>query len=99
MHCRTDPSVGLPGVSGPMPTSKLTKRLYFADDPEGRLAWSDPEWYVSAGAHYSELSAWLREVAGRRRLPNPQRKRLTLARRYERLAARLERKGLLTHRG
>jgi hypothetical protein len=99
MQCRADPSVGLPGVSDPMPTSKLTNRLYFADDPEGRLAWSDPEWYVSAGAHYSDLSAWLREVAGRCRLPNPQRELLTLARKYERLAARLERKGLFNRGG
>jgi hypothetical protein len=82
-----------------MPTSKLTNRPYFADDPEGRLAWSDPEWYFSAGAHYRDLSAWLAEVAGRCRLPNPQSELLTLARKYERLAARLERKGLLTRRG
>jgi hypothetical protein len=81
-----------------MPTSKLTKRLYFADDPEGRLSWSDPEWYFSAGAHYSDLSAWLREVAGRCRLPNPQRELLALARKYARLAARLERRALLTRR-
>ena len=49
-----------------------------ADDPEHRMAWSDPEWYFSAGAHYSDLSAWLREVAGRCRLPNPQWELLTL---------------------
>src|SRR5262245_29221872 len=41
-----------------------------ADDPESRLAWSDPEWYFSAGAHYRDLSAWLKEVARRCRLPN-----------------------------
>ena len=64
-----------------------------AEDPESRLAWSDPEWYFSAGAHYRDLSVWLKEVASRCRLPNRQRELLTLARKYERLAARLERNG------
>ena len=68
------------------------------DDPESRLAWSDPEWYFAADAPYRDLSACLKEVASRCRLPNPQRELLTLARKYERLAARLARKGLLNRR-
>jgi hypothetical protein len=37
-------------------------------------------WRLDNGAHYRELAAWLR-VAGKCRLPNPQRKLLTLAKR------------------
>jgi hypothetical protein len=45
-----------------------------------------------SGSHYRELATWLREVAGKCRLPNPQHELLALARRYERIAAQLERK-------
>jgi hypothetical protein len=62
------------------------------DDPGGRSAGRDPEWCLANGAHYRDLATWLREVAGRCRLPNPQRELLTLARRYERLADHLERR-------
>jgi hypothetical protein len=53
----------------------------------------DRDWWLrDSGAHYRELAAWLREVAGKCRLPNPQHELLALARRYERIAAQLERK-------
>jgi len=35
------------------------------------------------GSHYRELASWLREIARKCRLPNPQRELLILARRYE----------------
>lgn len=43
------------------------------------------------GTHYRELAAWLREMARRCRLPNPQRGLLSLARTYERRAEHLDR--------
>jgi hypothetical protein len=43
-------------------------------------------WPWNSGAHYGELAAWLRGVAARCRLPNPQRELLALAKRYERRA-------------
>jgi hypothetical protein len=53
----------------------------------------DRNWWGSDnGAHYRELAAWLREIAGKCRLPNPQQELLTLARRYERRAQYLERR-------
>jgi hypothetical protein len=54
---------------------------------------ADRDWWLrDSGAHYWELATWLREVAGKCRLRNPQRELLTLARRYERIATQLERK-------
>ena len=53
----------------------------------------DRDWWLrDSGSHYRELAAWLRDVAGRCRLPNPQRELLALARRYQRRAEHLERK-------
>jgi hypothetical protein len=44
----------------------------------------DRNWWQLDGAHYKELAAWLREVARKYRLPNPQNELLRLARTYER---------------
>jgi hypothetical protein len=49
-------------------------------------------WQLDGGAHYRELAAWLREVAGKCRLPNPQGELLDLARRYDLRAEHLERR-------
>jgi hypothetical protein len=43
-------------------------------------------WQLDDGTHYRELAHWLRDVARRCRLPNPQRELLALAERYERRA-------------
>lgn len=43
-------------------------------------------WSQHAGNHYRELAHWLRGVAAKCRLPNPQRELLGLARRYDRQA-------------
>jgi hypothetical protein len=43
-------------------------------------------WQPGDGTHYRELALWLRDVARRCRLPNPQRELLALAGRYERRA-------------
>ena len=40
-------------------------------------------WSADAGEHYRELAHWLRGIAAKCRLPNPQRGLLGLARRYE----------------
>jgi endonuclease YncB( thermonuclease family) len=53
----------------------------------------DWDWYYSTGTHYRELASWLRETAGRCKLPNPQRELLALAHRYERRADHLDRRG------
>ena len=45
-------------------------------------------WSQHAGKHYRELAHWLRGVAAKCRLPNPQRELLGLASRYERQADR-----------
>ena len=50
-------------------------------------------WQQGASAHYRELVTWLREMAGKCCLPNSQRELLTLARRYERRADHLDRRG------
>ena len=47
-------------------------------------------WRQDAGTHYRELAAWLRETAGKCRLPNPQRQLLNLARTYNRIADHLD---------
>jgi hypothetical protein len=52
----------------------------------------DRDWWQLDGAHYRELASWLRDLAGKCRLPNPQRELLSLARRYERRADHLDRK-------
>jgi hypothetical protein len=52
----------------------------------------DRDWWQLDGAHYRELAAWLREVACKCRLPNPQQELLTLAKRYERRAEYLDRR-------
>jgi endonuclease YncB( thermonuclease family) len=52
----------------------------------------DQAWCQSAGTHYRELAAWLREIGGKCRLPNPQRELLRLARRYELRADQLDRR-------
>jgi hypothetical protein len=44
----------------------------------------DREWWAAdAEEHYRELAGWLRAIAAKCRLPNPQRELLILARRYE----------------
>jgi hypothetical protein len=43
-------------------------------------------------AHYRELAHWLRGVAAKSQLPNPQRELLSLARRYEIRADNLNRR-------
>ena len=50
----------------------------------------DRDWWGSTGEHYRELAGWLREIAGKCRLPNPQQELLKLARTYERRADHLE---------
>jgi hypothetical protein len=50
----------------------------------------DRDWWQLNGAHYRELAAWLRDVARKCHLPNPQRELLALAGRYERRADRLD---------
>jgi hypothetical protein len=50
------------------------------------------DWWQLDGTHYRELAAWLRDIAGKCRLPNPQGELLSLARRYERRADHLDRK-------
>ena len=52
----------------------------------------DQAWCQSSGTHYRELAAWLREIGGKCRLPNPQRELLSLARRYELRADHLDRR-------
>jgi hypothetical protein len=52
----------------------------------------DRNWWQLDGAHYKELAAWLREVARKYRLPNPQNELLRLARTYERRADHLDRR-------
>ena len=44
-----------------------------------------------AAAHYRELAAWLREIARKSTLPNPQQELLGLVRRYEMRAVHLDR--------
>ena len=54
---------------------------------------TDRDWWLrDSGAHYRELAAWLRGIAAKCRLPNPQQELLRLARQYERNAAYLERR-------
>jgi hypothetical protein len=58
---------------------------------------ADRDWWLrDGGAHYRELAGWLRGIAAKCRLPNPQRELLVLARRYERRAEQFE---LRTRRG
>jgi hypothetical protein len=47
-------------------------------------------WFRNAGEHYREVAHWLRGVAARCRVANPQRELLDLARRYERRADRFD---------
>jgi hypothetical protein len=47
-------------------------------------------WLHDAGAHYRNLAGWLRDVAAKCRLANPQRELLALARSYDRRAGLLE---------
>jgi len=54
--------------------------------PVQRLAADRDRWSQHAGKHYRELAHWLRGVAAKCRLPNPQRELLVLASRYERQA-------------
>jgi hypothetical protein len=55
---------------------------------------ADRDWWLTdSGAHYRELAGWLREVATRCRLANPQKELLRLAKQYESRAKHLERRG------
>jgi len=58
--------------------------------PVQDLAADEDRWLRKAGTHYREVAHWLRGVAARCHLPNPQRELLTLARRYERRADRFD---------
>ena len=49
---------------------------------------------ATAGPHYRKLAGTLRALALECRLPNPQRELLSLARRYDRTAAHLDRSKL-----
>jgi hypothetical protein len=53
-------------------------------------------WQLDGGAHYRELAAWLREIAGKCHLPNPQRELLSLAERYDCRANHLDRRARRT---
>ena len=53
---------------------------------------AERDWFRDSGAHYRELVGWLRDIAAKCRLPNPQQELLRLARQYERRAAYLERR-------
>jgi hypothetical protein len=46
-------------------------------------------WQGDAGKHYCELAHWLRGIAAKCRLPNPQQELLGLARHYDIKANRL----------
>jgi hypothetical protein len=59
--------------------------------PLRRGATDGSRWHSEAAAHYRQLAAWLREIAGKSRLPNPQRELLSLVRRYEMRADHLDR--------
>ena len=48
-------------------------------------------WHQDSGARYRELATWLRDVARRCHLANPQAELLSLARRYERRVEHLDR--------
>jgi hypothetical protein len=48
-------------------------------------------WLSESRWHYQELAAWLREIAGKCRLPNPQKELLDITRLYERRADHLGR--------
>jgi hypothetical protein len=50
------------------------------------------DWWGSTREHCRELAGWLRQVASKCRLPNPQRELLNLARTYERRAEHLEKR-------
>jgi hypothetical protein len=63
------------------------------DTPSLQQIAADRDWWLTdAGAHYRELAAWLRDLAGKCHLPNPQKELLSLARRYEMRAGCLERR-------
>ena len=90
--CLNESSIGI--VSG-LPLAALA--------PGRRYSWvfshtlqniaADRDWWLrDSGAHYGELATWLREVACKCRLPNPQRELLRLARTYERRAVHLDRR-------
>ena len=54
---------------------------------------ADRDWWLrDSGAHYCELAGWLRGIAAKCRLPNPQQELLKLARRYEGRAGNFERR-------
>jgi hypothetical protein len=54
---------------------------------------ADGDWWLrESGAHYRELAGWLRGIAAKCRLPNPQQELLKLARRYEGRAEHFERR-------
>jgi hypothetical protein len=42
------------------------------------------------GTHYRDLATWLRDIARKCHLPNPQQELLDLARRYERRADHMD---------
>jgi hypothetical protein len=63
------------------------------DTPTLQQIASDRDWWLrDGGDHYRELAEWLRELAGKCRLPNPQRELLNLARRFEHRADHLQRR-------
>ena len=59
--------------------------------PVQDIAADRDHWSQHAGKHYRELAHWLRGVAAKCRLPNPQRELLSLASRYDRQADHFDR--------
>lgn len=66
------------------------------DTPRLRDGSSADHWLRDSGMHYRELAEWLRDIAHKCRLPNPQRELLVLAKRYD---LRAEQFQLRTPRG
>ena len=56
----------------------------------------DRDWWQLDGAHCRELTTWLRDVAQKCRLPDPQRELLAVAERYERRADYVDRRAART---
>jgi hypothetical protein len=66
------------------------------DTPRLQNSSSADHWLRDSGMHYRELAEWLRDIARKCLLPNPQRELLVLAKRYD---LRAEQFQLRTRRG
>jgi hypothetical protein len=68
------------------------------DKPTLQHMAGDCDWWLrDAGAHYRDIAHWLRGMAARCRLPNPQRELPNLARRYELRAGHLKERRRLSN--